>query len=34
MDVLRWLLFFVLALFLIIYGIFWITGRGVPVPSF
>jgi hypothetical protein len=34
MDVLRWLLFFLLALFLIIYGIFWLTGRAVPWPTF
>lgn len=34
MEVLRWLLFFVLALFLIIYVIFWLSGRPVPVPSF
>jgi hypothetical protein len=34
MDVLRWLLFFLLALFLIIYGIFWLTGRSVPWPTF
>jgi hypothetical protein len=34
MEVLRWLLFFVLALFLIIYGIFWLTGRAMPWPTF
>jgi hypothetical protein len=34
LEVLRWLLFFVLALFLIIYGIFWLTGRAMPWPTF
>lgn len=34
MEVLRWVLFFVLALLVVIYAIFWLTGRPVPWPSF
>jgi hypothetical protein len=34
MEVLRWLLFFGIALFLIVVGIFLITGRPLPIPRF
>lgn len=34
MEVLRWVLFFLLALFLIVYGIFWLAGRPMPLPGF
>jgi hypothetical protein len=34
MEVLRWLLFFGIALFLIVAGIFLITGRPLPIPRF
>jgi len=34
MEVLRWVLFFLFVLFLIVYGIFWLVGRQMPLPSF
>ena len=34
MEVLRWLLFFALAMFLIVAGIFFVMGRGLPLPRF
>lgn len=34
MEVLRWVLFFVVALFLVVYAIFWLGGRSVPWPTF
>jgi len=34
MEVLRWLLFFAIALFLIVAGIFFLMGRPLPIPSF
>jgi hypothetical protein len=34
MEVLRWLLFFVIALFLIVAGIFFVLGRPIPFPDF
>jgi len=34
MEVLRWVLFFALALFLIVYAIFWLAGRPVQLPGF
>jgi hypothetical protein len=34
MEVLRWLLFFALAMFLIIAGIFFVMGRPLPLPRF
>jgi hypothetical protein len=34
MEVLRWLLFFVIAMFLIVAGIFFVLGRPLPIPSF
>jgi hypothetical protein len=34
MEVLRWLLFFGIALFLIVAGIFFIAGRPLPIPRF
>lgn len=34
MEVLRWVLFFMLALLLIVYGIFWLVGRSMPLPQF
>lgn len=32
MEVLRWVLFFLLALLLVVYAIFWLGGRQVPWP--
>jgi hypothetical protein len=32
MEVLRWLLFFVIALLLIVAGIFFLMGRPIPLP--
>ena len=34
MDVIRWLIFFLIALFLVITGIFWLSGRPLPIPRF
>ena len=34
MDVLRWVLFFLFVLFLIVYGLFWLFGRQLPLPNF
>jgi len=34
MEVLRWVFFFALALFLIVYAIFWLAGRPVQLPGF
>jgi hypothetical protein len=34
MEVLRWLLFFAIAMFLIVAGIFFVLGRPLPIPSF
>jgi hypothetical protein len=34
MEVLRWLLFFAIALFLIVAAIFFVTGRRLPLPDF
>jgi hypothetical protein len=34
MEVLRWLLFFAIAMFLIVAGIFFVLGRDLPIPSF
>lgn len=34
MEVLRFLLFFLLALLLIVYAIFWLAGRQMPIPNF
>jgi|GEM_PF-3345269 hypothetical protein len=34
MEVLRWLAFFVLAILLIVAGLFWLMGRPLPFPSF
>lgn len=34
MEVLRWLLFFAIALFVIVAGLFFIMGRDLPIPSF
>jgi hypothetical protein len=33
-EVLRWLLVFVIALLLIVAGLFWLMGRPLPIPSF
>jgi hypothetical protein len=33
-EVLRWFLVFVLALLLIVAGLFWLMGRPLPIPSF
>ena len=32
MEVLRWLLFFAIAVFIIVAGIFFVMGRAVPLP--
>jgi hypothetical protein len=34
MEVLRWLLFFAITLFLIVAGIFFVMGRPLPLPRF
>ena len=34
MEVLRWLLFFAIAMFLIVAAIFFVLGRPLPLPSF
>ena len=34
MEVLRWLLFFAIAMFLIVAGIFFVLGRPLPIPRF
>jgi hypothetical protein len=34
MEVLRWLLFFAIAMFLIVAGIFFVLGRELPFPNF
>jgi hypothetical protein len=33
-DVLRWFSVFVIAVLLIVAGIFWIAGRPLPIPQF
>jgi len=34
MEVLRWLLFFAIAMFVMVAGIFLLMGRPLPIPSF
>ncbi len=34
MEVLRWFLFFLLALILIVFAILWIQGKQLPLPRF
>jgi hypothetical protein len=34
MEVLRWLLFFAVAMFLIVAGIFFVLGKPLPIPHF
>jgi len=34
MEVLRWLLFFAIAMFLIVAGVFFVMGRPLPLPRF
>lgn len=34
MEVLRWLLFFAIVLFLIVAAIFFVVGRPLPLPNF
>jgi hypothetical protein len=34
MEVLRWLLFFAIAMFLIVAGIFFVLDRPLPIPDF
>ena len=34
MEVLRWLLFFAICMFLIVAGIFFVMGRPLPIPRF
>ena len=34
MEVLKWLLFFAIAMFLIVAGIFFVMGRPLPIPRF
>jgi hypothetical protein len=33
-EVLRWVLFFLVALLLVVVLIFWLAGRPLPIPSF
>jgi hypothetical protein len=33
-EVLRWFLLFVIALLLIVAGLFWLMGRPLPIPNF
>jgi len=33
-EVLRWVLFFVIALAVVVYAIFWLAGRPMPWPAF
>lgn len=33
-DVLRWFAVFVLAILLIVAGIFWVFGKPLPIPQF
>jgi hypothetical protein len=33
-DVLRWFAVFVVAVLLIVAGIFWLFGRDLPIPQF
>lgn len=34
MEVLRWLLFFAIAMFVIVAGLFFLMGRDLPIPTF
>ena len=34
MEVLRWLLFFAIAVFVMVAGLFFLMGRDLPIPSF
>jgi hypothetical protein len=34
MEVLRWLLFFAIAIFVMVAGLFFLMGRPLPIPSF
>jgi hypothetical protein len=34
MEVLRWLLFFAVAVFVMVAGLFFLMGRPLPIPSF
>jgi len=34
MEVLRWLLFFAIAMFVIVAGLFFLMGRDLPLPTF
>ncbi len=34
MEVLRWLLFFAIAMFVIVAGNFFLMGRALPLPTF
>jgi hypothetical protein len=33
-DVLKWFLVFVIALLLLVAGLFWLMGRPLPIPNF
>jgi hypothetical protein len=33
-EVLRWMALFVIALLLIVAGLFWLMGRSLPIPNF
>jgi hypothetical protein len=33
-DVLRWFAVFVVAILLLVAGLFWIMGRPLPIPNF
>ena len=34
MEVLRWLLFFAIAMFLMVAAIFFVLGKPLPIPTF
>jgi hypothetical protein len=34
MEVLRWFIFFIIAMLLLVAAIFWVLGRPLPLPSF
>ena len=33
-EVLKWFLVFVIALLLMVAGLFWLMGRALPIPNF
>lgn len=34
MEVLRWMLFFAIVIFVMVAGLFFLMGRPLPIPSF